>query len=185
VYKTLQQQIQPRMLLFLLSSLLVLALMASYLYIIKTPLKELRESRQTLALLNNEVQTGIPVQSQIAMQQQQVQELTIKLKGSGPKLPVNKMVAYVIGELDKLADRYRVNLNHVQPENPEMLFTFKELPFHVEISGDYFSLYAWLKAIEKELGPVIIKQFKLSPSGQSKQRKMDLMIVTYQFEDTP
>lgn len=183
MYKALQEQVQPRTLVFLLVSLILMALAASYLYVIKNPFKDYRQYQQTLSLLKNEVQTGIPLQNQIETQQQLVEKLNIKLHGTGSKLAVNKMVAYVIGELDKIAKRHQVNLASVKPQNPETLFTFKELPFQVEISGDYFSLFAWLKDIENNLGPIVIRQFDLAAIGQDKQRKMLLTIVVYQFED--
>jgi Tfp pilus assembly protein PilO len=183
MYKALQEQVQPRTLVFLLIALVLMAFAASYLYVIKNPFKDYRQHQQTLALLKNEVQTGIPLQKQIETQQLLVEKLNIKLHGTGPKLAVNKMVAYVIGELDKIAKRYQVNLASVKPQSPETLFTFKELPFQVEISGDYFSLFAWLKDVENNLGPIVIKQFDLSVEGKEKKRKMFLTIVAYQFED--
>ena len=144
MYKALQEQVPPRMLIILLISIVLMALISSYLYVIKKPFQSLRQYQQTLALLENEVQTGIPLQNQIVIQQKLVEQLTFKLHGAGSKLPVNKRVAYVIGELDKIARYHQVNLSSVKPQNPETLFTFKELPFQVEINGDYFSLFAWL-----------------------------------------
>lgn len=183
MYKAIQEQVQPRMLIILLVSIILMALISSYLYVIKKPFQSLRQFQQTLALLKNEVQTGIPMQNQIEIQQQVVKQLNHKLHGTGPKLPVNKMVAYVIGELDKIARYHQVNLSSVKPQNPEILFTFKELPFQVEIIGDYFSLFAWLKDVENNLGPIVIKKFDISPAGQDKERRMVLTIVAYQFED--
>jgi len=183
MYKALQEQIQPRMLAILLVSLIVLSVLASFLYIIKEPFKNLRLQQETLTLLQREVQTGVPLQNQILMQQQLVDKLTTTLHGTGPKLAVNKMVAYIIGELDIIAGQHQVHLSSVKPQNPEHLFTFKELPFQVEISGNYFNLFAWLKDVEKNLGPIVIKQFTLSPYGKGKQIRMNLNIVAYQFED--
>lgn len=182
MYKALQEQVQLRTLVFLLLSLIVMALLSSYLYVIKKPFQALRQNQQTLTLLQNEIQTGIPLQNQIQMQQQLVKQLTTKLQGTGPKTPVNKMVAYVIGELDKIASRHQINLSRVKPQPPQTLFTFKELPFQIEISGDYFNLYAWLKDVEKNLGPIVIKQFDISAIGVGKQRKIMLVIAAYQFE---
>jgi Tfp pilus assembly protein PilO len=184
MYKILQEQVQPRTLSFLLVSLILMLLVGNYLYVIKNPFKNFWQHQQTLALLQDEVQTGIPLQNQIERQQQLVEKLNSKLHGTGrPKLAVNKMVAYIIGELDKSAKRHQVNLTSVKPQNPEILFTFKELPFQVEISGDYFNLFAWLKDIEKNLGSIVIKKFHLSAGESNKQKKMFLTIAAYQFED--
>ncbi len=182
MYKILQEQVQPRTLVFLLVSIILLLLTGNYLYVIKSPFKNFWQHQQTLNLLQDDVQTGIPLQNQIERQQQLVKKLTIKLHGTAPKLAPNKMVAYVIGELDKSAKRHQINLTSVKPQNPETLFTFKEQPFQVEISGNYFSLFAWMKDIEKNLGAIVIKQFELSSGEQGKERKMFLTIVAYQFE---
>lgn len=185
MYKALQQQVKPQMLLIMLVALTLLAITASYLYVIKQPLQEMRQSQQTLELLQNEVDNGAPVQSQndMEMQQKLIDQLNVKLHGTGPKLPVNQMVAYVIGELDRIAGHHQVTLSSVKPESPQSLFTFREMPFQVEISGDYFNLFAWLKDIEQELGPIIIKQFDITPSGSTVERRMVLTLVAYQFED--
>ncbi len=183
MYKTLQEQVQLRTLVFLLISLVLMALSASYLYVIKSPFKQFWQQRQALTLLQDEARTGIPLKSKIEMQLQLVEQLGHKLHGTGPKLAANKMVAYVIGELDKTAERHQVTVIRVKPQNPEMLFTFKELSFQVEVRGDYFSLFAWLKDIEKNLGAIVIKQFDLAAADQDKQRKMFLTIAAYQFED--
>lgn len=183
MYKELQQQIQPRMLVILLVSLILLSITASLLYVLKKPYKELQQHQQTLLLLKNEMRTGVPLQNQIDTKQQHVDQLNLKLRGTGPQLPVNKMVPHVIGALDKLAEKHQLNLSSVKPGTPDFLFTFKELPFIVEISGDYFSLFAWLKDVENNLGPIVIKQFNIRPTNTGKVRTMTLTIVAYQFEE--
>ncbi len=183
MYKTLQEQVELRTLVVLFVSLILMALAGSYLYVIKAPFKVFRQHQQTLSLLKNEVKTGVPRQKQIETQQQLVEELNIKLHGTGPKLAVNKMVAYVIEELDKSAKRHQITIISVKPHKPETLFSFKELPFQIEVNGDYFSLFTWLKDIEKSLGSIVIKQFDLSIAEGNKQRKMLLTIAAYQFED--
>ncbi len=184
MYRALQEQVQPRMLIIMLVSIIFLTLISSYLYVIKKPFLGLRQHQQTLSLLQGELQTGIPLQHKIKTQQQLVENLNQQLHGTGPKLPVNKMIAYVIGELDKIASRHQVNLSSVKPQTSKTMFSFKELPFQIEISGDYFNLFSWLKDVEHDLGPIVIKQFDISPLGRTNDRKMQLTIVAYQFEDS-
>lgn len=183
MYKALQQQVQPRMLVIMMLSIILMILVSSYLYVLKKPFQGFRQNKQTLVLLQNELQTGVPLQKQIESQQKLVEHLNLKLHGTGPKLTESKMVAYVIGKLDEIASRHQVILSSVKPQNSEILFTFKELPFRIEISGDYFNLYAWLKDVENDLRPIVIKQFDISPNNQNKKRKMLLTLVAYQFQD--
>ena len=181
MYKTLQQQVQPRMLAIVLISLVLLIIIAGYLYVIKKPLQALRQSEKTLYLLDNELQTGVPLESQIVSYQKLVEQLGKDLKGTGPQLPLNQMIASIIGQLDIIADHHKVKLISIKPGITEQIFTFQVLPFYVELSADYFSLYNWLRELEKELGPILIKKFKLRKEGKSKQRSMSLTLVSYQF----
>ena len=184
MYKMLQQQVQPRMLMILLISSALMMTVASYLYVLKTPLKLLRESESTLVVLQNELQTGIPLQQQIAEQERVNQQLLVGLQGEGPLLPMNQMVVFVIGELDRIAERHHVNLASVTPGEPGKNFTFRVLSFEVEITGEYIKLFDWLKDVESELGPVVINEFEIEPVGQSKEVKMSLTIANYQFEES-
>ena len=181
MYKALQQQVQPRMLVILLASMLLLTIAAGYLYVLKAPLKEFHQSRQILQLLENEVQTGIPLQNQITNLQQRVDQLNIKLRGTGPQLPDSQMIAFVIGQLDNIAGQHDVKLISVKPGSSETIFTFRELPFHVELKGNYFSLFNWLYQVEKELGPIVIKRFDINADTNSINRNISLVIASYQF----
>jgi Tfp pilus assembly protein PilO len=184
MYKTLQEQVQPRMLAILLLSLLLLTAVAGYLYVLKKPMQQLNQSKQALQLLEREVDTGVSLESQIAIFEGVVKTLNLKLRGTGPELPVNQMIAFVIGQLDHIAAKHAVNLVSVKPATAGRIFTFRELPFNVELQGSYFSLFEWLYEVEKELGPIVIKQFEFTEVGNSKQRHLRLVIASYQFVDS-
>ena len=181
MYKTLQKHVQPRMLAIILVSLLLLTITAGYLYVLKKPLQSLNQSEQTLFLLENEMQTGMPLQNQMVSFQKHVEQLNKNLLGAGPQLPRNQMIAFVIGQLDSISSHHTVKLMSIKPGITEELFTFQVLPFHVELSADYFSLYNWLNEVERELGPIVIKKFTLRKEGATKQRRMSLTLVSYQF----
>jgi Tfp pilus assembly protein PilO len=136
----LQKNVQPQMLVFLLVSLLILTMAAGYLYILKKPFADFRQSQQALALLENELQTGLTLNSIIASTQQNISQLDKKLNGSSPSLPVNQLIAFVIGELDSIAIKHQIKLISVKPESIENKLFFHELPFVIEISGSYLNL---------------------------------------------
>ena len=161
--------------------LLLLTMLAGYLYVLKKPFLALRQSEQTLMLLENEVQTGVPLQNQIVSFQKHVAQLDKELRGTGPQLPTNQMIAFVIGQLDAIASDHTVKLISIKPGATEELFTFQVLPFHVELSADYFSLFNWLTEVEQQLGPIVIKKFTLRNEGATKQRRMGITLVSYQF----
>lgn len=178
----LQKHVQPRMLVFLLASLLFLPLAAVYLYVLKKPFTEYRQSQQTLALLETELQTGLSLSHLIDATEQSIAQLDKQLYGSNQPLPVNQIIAYVIGELDLIAGKHKVNLISVKPGKLENRHVFLELPFIIELSGSYINLYEWLNDVEDSLGPIVVKQFGISPENTTAIRKMKLTIVSYRFE---
>lgn len=184
MFKTLQQHVQPRMFAILLISLLLLTGVAGYLYVLKKPVKALGQSRQTLQLLETEVHTGVSLQNQIETFEARVQQLDTRLRGTGQRLPESQMSAFVIGQLDSIAERHAVRLISVKPGSTERIFTFRELPFNVELEGSYLNLYQWLYQVEKQLGPIVIKQYEINAVANSAQRHMRLVIAAYQFIDS-
>ncbi len=178
----LQKNVQPQMLVFLLVSLLILTMAAGYLYVLKKPFADFRQSQQTLELLKNELQTELAFSAIIASTQQNINQLDKKLNGSSPLLPVNQLIAFVIGELDYIAKKHQIKLISVKPEAIENKLFFHELPFAIEISGSYLNLYEWLDDVEKNLGAIAINRFIINATNTSSERHMELTLVSYRFE---
>jgi Tfp pilus assembly protein PilO len=93
------------------------------------------------------------------------------------------MIAFVIGQMDRIAATHAVKLISVEPGNIEKIFLFQELPFHVVVTGNYFSLFDWLDQVERDLGPVVIKEFELTSEPDSAMRRFTLTLVSYQFAE--
>lgn len=183
MYKALLRQVNPRMLAFLLVSIFLLVLTASYLYILKRPFQDMRQAKQTLVLLESELQTGIPLDSQIQTFQTQVAELNKQLHGNGKNLPLNQMIAFVIGELDRISAVHHVKLISVEPGNAEKVFLFQELPFQLVVTGNYFKLFDWLNQVEHELGPFVAQEFELTSESDPAVRRFTLTLVFYHFAE--
>jgi Tfp pilus assembly protein PilO len=183
MYSALQKQIKPQMLAILLVSLILLTLIAGYLYVLKSPVQDFIQARQTLELLDTELQTGVPVASQIESFQQQVSQLHQQLHGNSQNMPLNQMIAFVIGQMDRIAATHDVKLISVEPGNVVKIFMFQELPFHVTVTGNFFSLFDWLNQVEHDVGPIVIKKFELASEPNSTLRRFTLTLVSYQFEE--
>lgn len=181
MYSALQKQVKPRMLAFLLISLILFTITAGFLYVLKQPFQDFREAQQTLDLLATEIQTGVPLGDQVELFQKQNAQLHQKLHSDSRKLPLNQMIAFVIGRMDKIAESHDVKLISVEPGHGEKIFMFQELPFHVAVNGDYFSLFDWLDQVERDLGPIVIKNFELTSEPNSAVRRLTLTLVSYQF----
>lgn len=183
MYKALLKQVNPQMLAFLMASVLLLLITASYLYILKKPFQDLRQAKQALVLLESELQTGIPLDSQIQTFQSQVAKLNIQLHGNGKNLPLNQMIAFVIGELDRISSVHNVKLISVEPGNAEKVFLFQELPFQLVVTGNYFKLFDWLNQVEYELGPFAVREFELTSESDPAMRRFTLTLVFYHFAE--
>jgi Tfp pilus assembly protein PilO len=179
--KYLQQQVKPGMLLLLMTSIIALTLMASYLYLFKQPFKDYLQLHQKRVLLKDEIHSGIPLSKQIESSEISVLSLKKKLYGESPQLPVNQKMASVIGQLDTISAGQNVNLTGIKPGDVTQLFLFQELPFNIEINGTYFSLFNWLYQVEKDLGPIVVKEFEISPENSTSKLNMRLTLASYQF----
>ncbi len=175
----IHNNVEPRMIIFLMVSIVLLTLTGSFMYVFKKPLKSYQQNHRMLELLQDEVTRGVPIDVEIAKVGQEIASLNRELHGSGPKLPVNQMIAYVIGKLDLIAGRHAVQLVSVKPDKSTRVFMFEEIPFHIEITGSYFSLFDWLHEVENELGPMIVKQFDIEAMQQEGVRRMKLVVVSY------
>ena len=165
----------------LMASIFALTLTASYLYLFKTPFKDYLQLQQKLDLLKEEIHTGIPLSKQIESSEASVLSLKKKLYGENPQLPVNQKMASVIGQLDTISAGHHVNLIAIKPGEVTQLFLFQELPFNIEITGSYFSLFNWLYQVEKDLGPIVVKEFDISPESTTANLNMKLTLASYQF----
>jgi hypothetical protein len=97
-------------------------------------------------------------------------------------LPDKQLEAFVIGRLQGISWRNHVELRGVKPGKGEVVRIFREVLFDVEVSGDYFDLFAWLQELRRELGFVVVKQFAIRPLERDKENprlSVKLSIVSY------
>ena len=99
----------------------------------------------------------------------EVRALEQLLHGDLAGLPEKEVEAYVVGRLQAISWRNRVDLVGVEPGDGEDVETFREVLFRVRLNGDYFDLYSWLRDLGQELGFIVIKQYEMSPINQNEQ----------------
>jgi Tfp pilus assembly protein PilO len=117
--------------------------------------------------------------SVLAPTESDVARLESELYGSTPAVPVSQMASHVIGLLDGLADRFSVRLAGVKPGATGEVLGFTEVPFDVQVHGEYPRLIAWLEAAEKGLRPLVVKQFRIEPVADGDELRMELRVVSY------
>ena len=111
-----------------------------------------------------------------------VQGLERRLHGDMANLPPKEVEAYIIGRLQAISWRNRVELVGVEPNSGEMIESFREMLFTVRLAGDYFDLYNWLRDLGNELGFVVIKRYQMSPIDRNEEvprLSAELTIASY------
>ena len=172
-------RLQPRLLGLVFGATLGLTLLAAYLYVLKKPVAEYRRHQQTRLLLEGEVRNGAGNSEEIQTLTAAVEALERQLLSGSDAVPVNQMVAHIIGQLDRISSNHQVELIGVKPGQRKKVFMFEEVPFEVEIKGGYFSLYDWLREVEQELGPMVVKQFTITPEAPGDMTRIRLTVVSY------
>jgi type II secretory pathway component PulM len=92
--------------------------------------------------------------------------LSTTLHGDRARLPAREMEAFVIDRLQTNAWRHNVALHSVTPRAGETIENFQELIFELTLTGHYHDLYRWLRQLHADLGFVVIKELRLSPSAR-------------------
>ena len=137
------------------------------------------QSRDTLVLATAE---NGELDAQLESLRLDVGGLEKRLHGDMANLPPKEVEAYIIGRLQAISWRNRVELIGVEPREGERIERFREVLFNVRLAGDYFDLYSWLRDLGSELGFVVIKQYQMAPLDRSEPNprlSADLTIAAY------
>ena len=139
--------------------LLLIAALVSY--VVWPTIKLYRTEAAALRVLEQAVLQGQGVGAELTRVEAEVAALDRTLHGDTANLPEKQFEAFVVGRLQTISWRNNVELLSVEPGAGDTIQTFKESLFEVELSGDYFDLFAWLNDIGHELGFVIVKEWEM------------------------
>ncbi len=181
VLEKLQQQLRPEGWLALMATVLVLTVLAAYLYLLKPSLARYRELAQIWSPVALEDAFGRAEEAggEIVALEQEVRELQDELYGGAAGLPLEQMESFVIDRLDRISVQRGVQLVSVKPGELSRVLMFDEMPYDVDVAGEYFALYDWLQAVEEELRPMVVKRFAMQPGVQQDGVSMRLRLVSY------
>jgi len=172
---------QPGFVYGAMAAALVLFVLFASLYLFKKPLAEYGQMKERRMLLQATVDSGAQLSNDISDCRQQVDALTKRLQGESPLLPVNQMVAHTIDRLDSISSHHDIQLISVTPDKPQALSIFEEIPFSIEVRGNYQGLVDWLRGVEQELGPMVVKHFEITPQTGLDLLTMRLEMVSYRI----
>lgn len=173
------KDMEPRALLLAMIGILSLTLVASYLYLYKKPLADLSTQRSLRVLLQAKVEGGSHYPLKMKRLEREIDSLQKQLLGKAPVLPVSQMMAHIIQKLDETCGHHQITLLGVKPGRPNKIPRFEEIPFSVEVCGDYFQLFQWLRETEDAMGPMTVKNFNIKPKDSGKQVTMTIDLVYF------
>ncbi|MGF1613425.1 MAG: hypothetical protein ACFCVA_05805 [Gammaproteobacteria bacterium] len=156
---------EPRTLLIVVASMFLITLLGAYGLLFKPELAELVQLEAEKRELIRDVQGGEGPTGETRMRhlQAEIDRLQGVLQGlAGPMTP-SHLVAHVIGQLDAVSARHSVQLVSVQPGARSRVQWFEEMTFAIEVQGAYGDLYAWLQDAERQLRPMVVRQFQIAP----------------------
>lgn len=161
------QSLEPRQMQLAGAGVVALLLAVLLMYLVLPQWRAYQSVGTSLQLLRQGADEGATLDSQLATMRTEVEGLERTLNGDASNLPAKQMEAFVIGRLQTISWRNDVVLVSVKPREGTPLNQFRELIFDVELEGDYFDFFDWLRNIGEELGFVVVKRFEISSSSRS------------------
>lgn len=161
--------IRPRALILGMVSMVLLLALALCANVLMPQYKAYRAADRDREELTRVVESGQALGKQISGLKAEVDRLSRKLHGDMANLPDKQLEAFIIGRLQRISWQNKVELVSVKPRDGQVVQIFREMLFDVEISGDYFDLFAWLQSLAAELGFVVVKQYLIRPLESGKE----------------
>ncbi len=169
------QQVRPQTLIAATGALTAIVALAGFLYVLKPALQVRGELQQERADAQSQVEEASITPQALGSAAQEVADLRKRLVGASWGVPLEEMESFVIGGLDRISVRHEVELKSVTPGQVGSVLSFDELPYQVQVAGDYFSLFDWLQDVEQELIPMVTKGFEIARRGNSVTLKLRLV----------
>lgn len=160
---SLLQRLDARSLNLLLGGITLVVAVAMISYLLWPQFKAYRAAVESRDSLQSVVANDNRLLETLSALRNEVRTLRQSLHGDLAALPTKEMQGYIIGRLQGISWRNSVEFLGMQPREGEPIEKFQEILFEVQLLGDYFDLYSWLRDASKELGFVVIKQYQMAP----------------------
>lgn len=157
------QRLDVRSLTLLLGGITLVVAAGLFSYLLWPQFKAYRSAVESRNSLQSVVANDNKLIETLGALRNEVRTLRERLHGDLAALPTKEMQGYIIGRLQGISWRNSVEFVGMQPREGESIENFQEILFDVQLLGDYFDLYDWLRDASKELGFVVVKQYQMSP----------------------
>jgi len=181
-------RLDDRSLLLLMAGVAGLLLAAGVVYLLVPEYKALNTAVETRANMRETVSKGKAVFGELEHLAEQVTELRQRVHGDMANRPLKQMESYIIGRLQKISWEHNVELRGVAPGPGRSVQMFKEIVFDVELVGAYFDLVAWLRELSRQLGFVVVKEYRMRPlnvADLEPELALNLKMVSYRLVSNP
>ncbi len=178
----LLDRLTTRQLALIMGGALVLFTTTSFSHLIWPRIKGYRAALNSYTVLEQALSGGNLLEQQLDAARGAIEALGRRLHGDMADLPLNQMEAYIIGRLQRISWETHMELVSVRPGEGQTVLMFREVAFQVEVTGTYFDFFNWLRAVERELGFVVVKQFEISATDRREANprlRVNLTMVTY------
>ena len=178
----LLKKMNPKTASLVMLGVTLLVLVALAMYVVLPEVKDYRKSVGMLEILERVASSGDQLDQEMAVLREDVDDLQKRLHGDMVNMPKNQMEAFIIGRLQGISWRNNMELRSVKPGKGDAVQMFEEVLFDVEVSGDYFDLFAWLQELGDELGFVVVKHFAIKQAASAASDNLinaRLTIVSY------
>ena len=159
------QNLEPRVMRILSVAILVICAAALGSYVLWPMLKEVQDASETLTLLERVTNTGAEVDGEIKTAREKLADLEQALHGDMVNRSDHELEAFVLGRMQNISWRNQVELRSVKPTKGERVLEFEEVKFDVQVKGQYFDLFNWIRDLNRELGFVVVKKFFIRSDG--------------------
>jgi Tfp pilus assembly protein PilO len=158
--------------------LITIVFAAMVFYVIVPQWRAYGKASNSLETLQQGVIEGVDLDVQLSALGAEIEDLKYTLHGDTSNLPLRQVEAFVIGRLQTISWKNHVELVGVRPRTGSEQGPFRELLFDLELRGDYFDLYAWLKNVSSELGFIVVKKFEMSRDRVDDEQPVLLVKLT-------
>lgn len=156
-------RLAPRQLRLVLGGGVLLLVTALFFQLLWPQVKALRALRSSQAILLASGGNPAELARQVTALKAEVASLRHHLQGDLGDLPPRQVEAHVIGLLQQLCWRHRLELASVIPQAGEQVHVFRETVFDLEVHGDYADFTAWLAEAREKLGFLVVKHYAIAP----------------------
>lgn len=182
------ERLDDRSLLLLLVGAAALLFSAGVAYLLVPQYKALQTAMETRTNMQETVAKGKAVYGELERLADEVAELRQRVHGDMANRPLKQMESYIIGRLQKISWQHNVELRGVAPGPGRRVQMFREIVFDVELVGDYFDLVAWLRELSRQLGFVVVKEYRMRPLNTGADEPvlaLNLKMVSYRLVSDP